>query len=446
MLELTRKSGQALLIGYATLNFLNIVVLQGAVSFDVVRIVLIAMGATYLVQRALVVGETGFRLEQSELFGFGLVALAGAAIMLQRIFYASYAGFDGIDTLSTIASTWVVCSVWFLAGGVVSSSEMFESKVGALAICALLAVSIFVGLGDAATVDYRAVVDISGTETLSHLTLEKYVVLLLAIAFAMSEKTRPVAILTGFLVLFFMGGRTALAVFGMTVVVLMLRGRLVRNLLVLGGIGLGMLVVAWLAVSMNIIDPQSRAVRDILFLDGFSADNSFMARVYLLTDNLDLLAEQFLFGNFMLSVQRQGFFGGYIHNILSAWQFFGFFFFLALVGALLYSARRARSALARRATPTVLFGAFMLVYVGISMILAKNVTWHLLWFTLGFWMLRPMSVWRRRPAPAASSHASVRRTRGRRESRPTGARSAEPSHRPGLNPGRRNARPVARRT
>ena len=409
MLELIRKAGLVLLIGYAALNYLNIVVLQGAVSFDLVRIVLIAMGVAYLVQRALAIGDNGFRLEQPEIVGFGLVGLAGAAILLQRIFYTSYAGFDGIDTLSTIRTTWLVCTVWFLAGGVIGSSTIPESLAGALAMCALLGASIFAGVGDATTVDYRTVAEVAGVETLSHLTLEKYVVLLLAIAFAMSERARPVAVLTGLLVLFLMGGRTALAVFVLTIVVLMLRGRLVRNLSILAATALGVAVLAWLAVSLGMIDPQNQAVRDILFLDGFSADNSFAARVYLLTDNLDLLAEQFLFGNFMLTVQRQGAFGGYIHNILSAWQFYGFFFFVALIGALLYAWRRTRWALARGETPTVVFGAFMMVYVGISMIVAKNVTWHLLWFTLGFWLLRPMQTPRRRARPRAPSRAPARR-------------------------------------
>ena len=44
---------------------------------------------------------------------------------------------------------------------------------------------------------------------------------------------------------------------------------------------------------------------------------------------------------------------------------------------------------ARSDEPVDIFGAFLMVYVTISVILSKYVGWDLLWFALGFWLLKP---------------------------------------------------------
>jgi hypothetical protein len=133
-----------------------------------------------------------------------------------------------------------------------------------------------------------------------------------------------------------MGGRTALFVFVATFVLISLGRNALRNLLLLGVAGLVIFLGARYLVDANIVDVQSVQVREILFLDGVYADSSFNARITLLKDSFADLSDQFLIGNFTLTTERQGYFGGYAHNLLSAWQFYGFFVFLALILALMY--------------------------------------------------------------------------------------------------------------
>ena len=45
--------------------------------------------------------------------------------------------------------------------------------------------------------------------------------------------------------------------------------------------------------------------------------------------------------------------------------------------------------------PIDIFGALMLMYVILSSVLSKYVGWNMLWFMLGFWMLRNSQMKRR---------------------------------------------------
>ena len=150
-------------------------------------------------------------------------------------------------------------------------------------------------------------------------------------------------------------------------------------------------------VNNGYIDPESRAVKEILFLDGVENDGSFQARAALFRESLPLLADQFWIGNYALVAEVQGGFAGYSHNLLSAWQFYGFYVFVAIILSLIYSLRRAVKQVKISARPVNIFGVFMLVYVTISVIISKYVGWNLLWFTLGFWFCKmPMDLKRNR--------------------------------------------------
>jgi len=195
-----------------------------------------------------------------------------------------------------------------------------------------------------------------------------------------------------------MGGRTALATFAVTGLALSLRGNMTRNLILFSIVGIISFSFLRYTIDTGVIDVESQAIRDILFLDGFGEDASFNARVQLYNEALPHL-------------QATGYFGTYIHNLLSAWQFFGFFVFLGIALALLYCLHRAMTTLKHNPTTTDVFGAFMVIYVIISMIVGKSVMYNLLWFVLGFWMLKPALL---------AGKSSAKRMRKRRRRRTQG--------------------------
>lgn len=413
-----RQSGMILMLFYATFNMFNVLYLRAPVEF--IGYVLLAISSLYFLQRLARVATRGFHLSQSELLGYFLMLLILATITAQKIFLGTYVGFDGIDTLSNISTVYLLMVIWFFAGGAAAHAVFGESMATALIIMIILVVSIQLGLGDEAAVDYRAINQESGLEDISHLSLEKYILLLLAFAYAICSKTRWLALLIGLFVLFLMGGRTALATFAVTGLALSLRGNMTRNLILFSVVSVIAFSFLRYTIDTGVIDVQSKAVRDILFLDGFGEDASFNARVELYNVALPHLQEQFLFGDYTLTTRATGYFGTYIHNLLSAWQFFGFFVFLGIALALLYCLHRAMTALKRNPTTIDVFGAFMVIYVIISMIVGKSVVYNLLWFVLGFWLLKPVM---------QLGKSGARRMRRRRRSR-TGEQASDAPPRP----------------
>ena len=262
---------------------------------------------------------------------------------------------------------------------------------------------------DGFEVTYYEIKQEVGTSNISHLTLEKFVLPVLALAYALSSKARLIVVLMGFVTLFLMSGRTAFAAFLLTFVIMSVQGRVVRNLLIIGAAVLAIGLSVRLGLESGFIDTENRAVRQMVFMDGVEADSSFQGRSALLMSGLQDLPAQFLYGDFTLTVKRIGYFGGYIHSILSAWQMYGFFVLVAIVTGLAICVVRARAAMRDDPSPATLFGTFMLVYVVICAIVAKSALWVPMWFVLGFWLLRPAERRHARPARPRRRRRSGRR-------------------------------------
>jgi len=407
----------AVLLAYCTFNLANVLYLRSSAWF--VGLWLLSIGALFVFQRLVMAGREGLSISRPELGGYLLVFLITMVVLSQPLLINSNRDLDGVDTLGNIKTIWMVSVLWLFAGGAASMFTWRESSAVALAIGIILVMAFLQGLGLDGTVAYKDIRYDSDLSNISHLTLEKYVVILLAFAYSISHRTRWLVAFCGMLVLFTMGGRTALTVFALTVLFLNLRGRVGRNILVMGLTGALVIFIGRHAIETGFIDIESKPVRDMLFLDGLEGDNSFNGRRELLLGGLKDLEQQFWVGNFPLTVERNGYFSTYVHNILSAWQFYGFFVFLAIISALLYCLRRMVVAMRRKATPATVFGAFMLIYVVISVVLAKSVMWNLLWFAIGYWLLKPL-------APATHSVRSPRRRSGRRRRARSASGTSDP--------------------
>ena len=387
-----RQLGLALLCAYCFFNVANVLLLRA--EFGFIGPSLVLMAGVYMLQRLMLFRARGGVLSTGEVLAALLLIFLLGSVMAQNIFLTTYVGVDGVDTLDFVITVTILSTIWMMMGGAASMFDARESSFAALAIGGALLAMFLTGvdLGEDAAVAYGDVRLESGMTGISHLTLEKFVVVPLALAYAMSRRTRFVVLLIGFVVLFLMSGRTAFAAFFLTAVLVNLRGQMVRNLLMLSLAAIVILLGARFAVESGLVNTESQAVREMLFLDGVEEDNSFQGRKELLRYGLGDLYQQFLFGDFTLSTRRVNAFGGYIHNLLSAWQVYGFFVFAAICVCLLYCANRARLAFRESAsTPRVVFGVFMLVYVLINVIIAKSVFWNLLWFMLGYWLLMPLS-------------------------------------------------------
>ena len=398
-----------LLLIYAFLNIGNILYFKVAIDF--IGLLLVALAGLYFVQRGARISINGFQISLVETMAACLLIFGFFVLLVQQVLYESYIGLDGLDVQQTLMSTWTVSVLWFFIGGAVSSASIKESPWMAILLAGGLTAMMGFGVDRELFSSFRIDDVKEGSISISHLTLERYVVIPLVVAYALSPKTRWLVALCGVYCLFLIGGRTALFTFIITLVLMNIRGNVVRNLISLALLGSVVFFGMRYMVGNGIINPDSAQVREILFLGGVGDDQSYNARVTIFNESLQDLPQQFLVGNFSITVERFGHFGTYIHNLLSAWQFYGFFMLTAIVAALTYCVLQMFKYSGRQRSPIIVFSSFVLIYVIISVIIGKYVGYTLMWFTLGLWMLRPIASNVRR---SRSRSGSRRKARGRR--------------------------------
>jgi len=386
--------GMIIMFGYALFNLYNILLLR--IDFPYTVVWLLSAGCVYLICRIHQMLQTKKGITQSELTGLILILLSFAAIALQYLNLQEYAGEDGVYMLQTARTDWVLSMLWLLAGGGAALFNAKESPTLAIIVLVLTGLAFINGLDDQLMVSFQDVKELGVVERISHLSMEKHVVFLLILAYCLSPKTKWIVVLAGMAMLFTMGGRTSLVVFAVCVIAMNIGRRSLKNFAILGIVGLVMFFSLRYAIENRLIDIDNPRVNDMLFLDGLEADSSFVARKMLLETSLEYLDDQFLFGDPTIISETLGGQGAYIHNILSVWQYYGFFVFACVVLILIFSLRRMVVLKTINPTPKIIFGSFFLMYVSISMVLAKSVGWDLLWFMLGFWTLLPLNNTRRR--------------------------------------------------
>jgi len=386
--------GIFIMFGYTLFNLYNILLLK--IDFPYTIVWLTSASGVYLIYRVHQMLQTKKGISQSELIGLILIGLSFGAISLQYINLQEYVSSSGVSMLQNLRTEWSISMLWLFAGGAVALFNAKESSALAVLVLVLTALAFANGLDESMMVSYQSVQELGVVERISHLSMEKHVVFLLILAYSLSAKTKWIVALVGMFILFAMGGRTSLAVFAICVVGMNLGRRSLKNFAYLGIIGLVLLFSLRYTIENNIINIDDPRIMKMLFIDGLEEDSSYLARQQLLENSLQYLDDQFLYGDPTIISKTTGTAGGYIHNILSAWQFYGFFVFVCIILILLFSLRRMVVLKTVNPTPKIVFGSFFLMYVSISVVLAKAATWDLLWFVLGFWTLLPLTSTRRR--------------------------------------------------
>lgn len=121
----------------------------------------------------------------------------------------------------------------------------------------------------------------------------------------------------------------------------------------------------------------------VSYLSGVDLDESFMERIILFGKGVEMLPAQMLYGDISMIAIETNSLGGYIHNIISAWQFYGFFIFslslywlFVLVNFSLNMPKSSENVL-------LLFVSFLFIFTVVNLLLAKAITWVVFWISLG---------------------------------------------------------------
>jgi len=333
--------------------------------------------------------QPGWVLHLPHWLVIGMIVLPGIALLGQLTFNLMATDLDGKDTFQFAISFWVVGVFWFLVGAATATAELKSSNYYAIGIVVVLFSIVLIGSEGAFVIHYGNLSRGLDGIHFTHLNTSDYAVFILALAYGLaSTVVRYLVVLGAVSVLFALGGRSALLSFAAAVVIhqtfYALRSAESRIW------GCVVLVGALLAffVLLSAVDVLDLAGKDLLFSQGYKSDSSVAARIEFVELAISDLGRQALFGDPSLFVKRFSTIGAYMHNLLSAWQFYGFVFFMVVVVALLGALRLAYKL--RKVWNDCLSSAFglLIVYVLISVIVGRSVTFYLLWLVLGFWLER----------------------------------------------------------
>lgn len=318
-----------------------------------------------------------------------VVLLPALSLLGQSALNLSVVDLDGRSSINYVASFWGVGALWCLSGAAIAAAWVPPSRLGAGAILLGLLGLLWVATDGLLVVHYGRLSDGLGGVRFSHLNTSDYAVFVLALAYGLAVGwLRIVVVLAAVVVLFGLGGRTALICFITAAVghqaffvANSARARLLASLaLVL------VLVPAILTLAQS--GAADLAGKDLLFTEGYSSDSSVLARLdHILLGGEDLF-RQALFGDPSLIAKRFNSMGSYMHNLLSAWQFYGVVFFAVLLFSLFGCMRFAMGHARLFLDPVTVTFAVLLTYVVFAVLIGRAVNFYLLWLVLGFWLER----------------------------------------------------------
>lgn len=318
-----------------------------------------------------------------------LIAALITPLIFHRIFLVDQQDFLGRSPLNTAMSLSLFAVAWLIIGASLQIAELQRSNLLAIAVFAILLALVLPSLGEELVIDYRRLNAgrADGLE-FDHLVLGETVPLLIFFAFAVAGKgLKFVAIGLGVFVLFALGGRTALFAIVPTLVAFYAIRRQLSSYLPVLAVLLGVPLFAAFIVFADVIF-QSSALSRMLIVGGLEEENSFVLRADFFAIGLQGLSGQVLFGDPTFLVERLGSVGTYMHNILSAWQFWGAFTFFYIVSCSIFVLICMWRKPDLTSDPIGEFVLVTFLYGVVCVLSGKHVGFDLFWLGLGMGLAR----------------------------------------------------------
>jgi len=412
-LNIARSLGFYGAIAYTFILFYGLLVFQ--VPVDNFNILLFAIAALYVGTRGLYIFRYGLKVSRQEVVGATLLLVCWASVGVNTAFVPEVFDSEGLPAIQQVRNHLVFGTIWMLIGAAASLHQARQSDIVGLLLILALAFAVFMGVRNSDgvfTVLYSnmTVAAETGDEKITHLTFGYSATLIFATAYAFAKNLRPVVFVLGAAALFPLESRSAFFI-GMVAILLFeflsgSRWKIVRTVIPLVFAAIAVLVI----LQADLIDLDDTRNQRMLMAFGMDEDTSAVGRSEILARSWKGLGDQFLFGDPTFMAREFGDLGAFIHNLLSAWQYYGFPAFLLFVLGLWLSfnnARRADSGWREDAVSST--GFIVLIYIIIGMCLSHFVAHRLLWFALGFWLFNTNHL---RTASDRTSDNHVRRGPG----------------------------------
>ncbi len=336
---------------------------------------------------AVTIGGIGGRLSKNPR-GWILILLIPlsmvVALSLQTMFGTNLIDIFGRSSQPLARSVFLVGIGWFLAGGLLQYGRLARSSILALFSFGVLVACISVSLGTNFMVEYGAVG--YGLEEFqsNHLgTSTGFSFIALAAYCSAVGRFRIIIAVVSIAALFALGGRATMYLFTATLAICSIFASELRQraLSVFAVVVVGMLIIWGFAGDS---DDTSR----MWLFSGVMGGGSAAGRAEAMRIGLSTLEKQLAYGAPEAIVENAGNLGAYMHNLLSAIQFFGLIPFLLLAAAAVLSLRFAFKVYRNSKRSIDLLGIHLLVLSCLEVSVAKSVHYSLFWSAIGFWLFR----------------------------------------------------------
>ena len=332
-----------------------------------------------------------FFLKKDDAMLILLILSLFAVTLVQVLTYPNLIDEQGRGSHSYIIGSTVYNISYILLGYVfVSRGGIKHSNKLSVVLQSLILLLILNNLNGNLVVDYQSLQDNISYKEISanHLLAGPYFYVLLIFSYSLAYgKWKIINFALSVMILFALGGRADLALFVLSVFFCeLLKGISIPRVLFFLLISLPFFIIifcmAYIIPSSNLAE-NNPLVQRMLLSGGMSSDASWSERIELLYMGLEGLKEQLAVGDVSYLIESRGGLGFYIHNILSVWQFYGFFVFVLIVCMLIQGFFRIKF-LAKHTSGTMsTFLILMFLSTILGLIFAKSVTYVILWISIG---------------------------------------------------------------
>ena len=225
----------------------------------------------------------------------------------------------------------------------------------------------------------------------SHLVIGHFVLILVLVALAFSRKWDNLILILGLVIFFMVGGRSDLFIFILTFLFykfLFDNKKMWLSLLFL----ISTIFVFIFTIGFDFL----KDTRFYFIISG-EGDDSWQLRKLIFDKNIGNLYSQFFIGNpnkiittdFGVSELYNNI-GAYSHNIISAWQFYGFIFFIFILFFMFFTGIKIFSISVNKVKVDVLEKFFILLFLfsAISLLFTKAIIYYPMWLCMGYWLTK----------------------------------------------------------
>lgn len=315
-----------------------------------------------------------------------LVLFLLLVLVAQRAFLFDLYDSNGRSALGFSWLTGTYAITWGLIGLSVSVVRFNSNNFFALVLMGGVAFLVLPNMASG-YINLAALREDTGIENLSHLWISENIVVLFFLSYALASNYSVRFVLLAAVAVLLVGmlGRSSLffALAAVAAYELVFAPGRASAKIVMGAAVLFLSMAVLLGMQQYFDDP---ILDKIFFAGGLQADASYEARAGILSLGVSYLDRQLWIGDPTILADEVGSVGAYIHNLLSAWQLFGFPFFVFLLFFLfrvLFKMFSFRLVLSKE--PVYLLGALLLIYSVMSVLAAKHAGFWILWFSLGLW-------------------------------------------------------------